>query len=189
MFERFTQQARQSVIAAQEEARALTAPRILPAHVLLGTVSTAASSGGPLHDVLAAAGLTPEQLRRDLRDAGTHPDDAEALESVGIDLDAVRAAVEAQFGPGALDTPAPAPRRGFFGSRKGSHIAFTAGARSVLENSLREATARKDGYIGAEHLLLGLLRGGDPTVQSLIRRHIAPEELAARIRLSLDAAA
>ena len=189
MFERFTRQARQSVITAQEEARALQAPRILPAHVLLGAVTTAASSRGPLDGILSAAGLTPAVLREDLREAGTHPDDAEALGSVGIDLDAVRAAVEAQFGPGALDPPAPAPRRGFFGSRKGNHIPFSPGAKSVLEDSLREATARKDGYIGAEHLVLGLLRGGDPTVLSLIRRHIAPQELASRVRRSLDAAA
>ena len=189
MFERFTQQARQSVITAQEEARALQDPRILPAHILLGTVSTAASSAGPLDAVLSAAGLTPAVLREELREAGSHPDDAEALGSVGVDLGAVRAAVEAQFGPGALDSPAPVRRRGIFGSRKGSHIAFSSGAKGVLEDSLREATSRRDGYIGAEHLLLGLLRGGDPTVLSLIRRHIAPEELASRVRRSLDTAA
>lgn len=189
MFERFTQQARESVTTAQEEARELNAARILPVHVLLGTVSTAASSPGPLDAVLSAAGLTPAVLREELREAGSHPDDAEALGSVGIDLDAVRAAVEAQFGPGALDSPAPAPRRGIFGSRRGGHIPFSPGAKSVLEDSLREAMSRKDGYIGAEHLLLGILRGGDPTVLSLIRRHIAPEELASRVRGSMDSAA
>ncbi|MCC9146795.1 MULTISPECIES: Clp protease N-terminal domain-containing protein [unclassified Arthrobacter] len=191
MFERFTKQARESVIAAQEEARTLKATQILPVHVLLSAVATAEASPSPLASVLTGYGLTPAQLRADLQAMGQDAgfDDAAALESVGIDLDEVRRAVEAQFGEGALDAAEPSERRrGLFGSRKG-HIPFNRGAKAVLENSLRESIARKDGYIGTEHLLLGVLRGADPAALSLISRHVQPEELRARITGTMDAAA
>lgn len=194
MFERFTQQARQSVISAQEEARTVEAAQILPVHLLLGTASAAEATTPRLASVLAESGLTAAQLRGELQAQG--PDsghnDAAALESVGIDLDEVRRAVDAQFGEGALDAAAagPAPRRRrLFGSVKGGHLPFSSGAKAVLTDSLRESTARKDGYIGPEHLLLGLLRGADPAVMSLISRHVAPEQLRARILGTMDAAA
>jgi ATP-dependent Clp protease ATP-binding subunit ClpA len=38
------------------------------------------------------------------------------------------------------------------------HLPFTTGAKKALENSLREAAGRHDNYIGAEHLVLGLIR-------------------------------
>ncbi|MDM7991565.1 Clp protease N-terminal domain-containing protein [Arthrobacter sp. zg-Y877] len=192
MFERFTKQARESVIAAQEEARTLKATQILPVHVLLGAVATAEASPSPLASVLTGYGLTPAQLRADLQAMGQDAgfDDAAALESVGIDLDEVRRAVEAQFGEGALNAAEPSERRrGLFGSRKGGHIPYNRGAKAVLENSLRESIARKDGYIGTEHLLLGVLRGADPAALSLVSRHVQPEELRARITGTMDAAA
>jgi ATP-dependent Clp protease ATP-binding subunit ClpC len=43
----------------------------------------------------------------------------------------------------------------------GSRRPFTPRAKKVLELSLREAVARGDDVIGAEHVLLGLLREGD----------------------------
>ncbi|MCC9205898.1 Clp protease N-terminal domain-containing protein [Arthrobacter sp. zg-Y769] len=193
MFERFTQQARQSVISAQEEARTLEATQILPVHVLLGAVAAAESSDSRLASVLAGSGLTSARLRAHLRAMGPDSgyDDAAALESIGIDLDEVRRAVDAQFGEGALEAAAGAAprRRGLFGSLKGGHMPFSTGAKAILTNSLRESTARKDGYIGTEHLLLGILRGADPAALSLISRHVGPEELRARILGTMDAAA
>ena len=195
MFERFTQQARQSVMSTQEEVRALVATQVLPVHVLIGTVSAveAAEASEPrLASVLAESGLTAARLREDLQSQGQDfgHNDAAALESVGIDLNEVRRAVDAQFGEGALDAAAgPAPlRRRLFGS-KGGHLPFSSGAKAVLTDSLRESTARKDGFIGTEHLLLGVLRGADPAAMSLISRHVAPEELRARILGTMDAAA
>jgi ATP-dependent Clp protease ATP-binding subunit ClpA len=41
------------------------------------------------------------------------------------------------------------------------HIPFTPRAKKVLELSLREALQLGHGYIGTEHILLGLLREGD----------------------------
>lgn len=181
MFERFTEQARQCVIAAQEEARALGAPQILPVHLLLGTVAAAEASSPGMASLLAGHGLTLEQLRSELLELGEDPDDAAALGSIGIDLEEVRHAVDAQFGDGAWEAAGPA-RKGRGGRfRKGGHVPFGAGAKDVLTLSLRESKARRDGFIGVEHLLLGMLRGADPTVLALVGRHVGPEDLRAGI--------
>jgi ATP-dependent Clp protease ATP-binding subunit ClpC len=72
---------------------------------------------------------------------------ARSLESLGISLDAVRLQVEEIIGRGQQ---APS-----------GHIPFTPRAKKVLELSLREALQLGHGYIGTEHILLGLLREGD----------------------------
>lgn len=219
MFERFTQQARSSVVAAQEGARTLQATQILPAHVLLGAVASAEASKSPLAGILAEAGITSAALQPELLALGSatvlNEQDAEALQSIGIDLQAVRRAVEEQFGPGALDADALAPAsveasasasapRNRFGRLKGGGtkrggtkgsgvrgrgIPFSRGAKSVLEDSLREAAAHRDGYIGAEHIVLGVIRTADPTATALISSHTNPAELATRIRNTLNRAA
>ena len=98
------------------------------------------------------------------------PADAEALRAIGIDLDAVIASVENTFGEGALRAPDDDPRRrrGLFrrgtGEPTGSYRPprrFSPRAKKVLELSLREALRRGDDYIGAEHILLGLIREGE----------------------------
>jgi ATP-dependent Clp protease ATP-binding subunit ClpA len=193
MFERFSGPAREGVVRAQEEARALAAAQVLPAHLLLGAVAAAETSGSPAAAVLAGCGLTAEALRAQLRATGQGrqlgEEDAAALKSIGIDLQAVRRAVEAGFGPGSLDSADPAAKRGLFGSRKGGHIPFSSEAKTVMELSLRESLARKDGYIGVEHILLAVLRRADPAAMALVGRHAVPKKLAAQIRSALDAAA
>ena len=72
---------------------------------------------------------------------------AKALESLSISLDGVREQVQEIIGQGQQ---APS-----------GHIPFTPRAKKVLELSLREAVHRGDHVIGAEHVLLGLLREGD----------------------------
>ncbi|MDF2498171.1 MAG: Clp protease [Arthrobacter koreensis] len=188
MFERFTQQARSSVVAAQEGARTLQATQILPAHVLLGAVASAEASKSPLAGILAEAGITSAALQPELLALGSatvlNEQDAEALQSIGIDLQAVRRAVEEQFGRGGTK------RGGTKGSGvRGRGIPFSRGAKSVLENSLREAAAHRDGYIGAEHIVLGVIRTADPTATALISSHTNPAELATRIRNTLNRAA
>lgn len=69
---------------------------------------------------------------------------ARALEASGITLDAVREAVEEALGRGK-ESPS-------------GHIPFTPHAKRLLELSLREALQLGHGYIGTEHMLLGLLR-------------------------------
>src|SRR5581483_3095176 len=106
------------------------------------------------YTVLSGAGLTAANVRKAIkRFLG---EDAEALESIGIDLDAVRAKIEESFGPGALDPADPQPRKGFFAK----HIPFTGRAKKALELGLREAIALGHKDIGPEHLLLGLIREG-----------------------------
>ncbi|GGQ21165.1 Clp protease N-terminal domain-containing protein [Streptosporangium pseudovulgare] len=154
MFERFQGDARQAVIGAQENARRLNHRFIGPEHILLGLLDRPESLAAR---VLARHGLDHDRAYRAV--AGLVPPpggglDAEALETIGIDLSAVRERVEAVFGPGALDR---GPARG---RRTGGHIPFTPRAKKTLELSLREALRLKHGYISDGHVLLGILREG-----------------------------
>ena len=160
MFERFTSDARDVVVLAQEEARALRHGHIGTEHLLLSILTT---GEGTAHEVLTAAGIGESQVRQAIQRPSRM--DAEALESIGIDLDAVRAKVEATFGPGALDEVPAAEKKGWFGKW---HRPFTARARKVLELALREALALKHDHIGTEHLLLGLIREGQGLAAKII---------------------
>ncbi len=191
MFERFTRPARVAVVYAQEEAKELRAPQIDVEHLLLGV---ALAADGPLAVLLADAGLTGPAIRAELM-TGDHQqplgaEDAEALRSIGIDLDAVRASLADTFGPDALDAPAPDDRpRGWFGKRNFGHIPFTRNAKKVLELSLREALAHKDDSIGAEHILLGVVRSPSDVARALIVEHLSLDELRGRVLPLLDRAA
>lgn len=185
MFERFTRSARVAVVVAQEEARMADAPRIDVEHVLLGVLHR---PDPDLREMLAGVGLTVEDARTRLRPQPLGDDDAAALKSIGIDLEAVRASLEASFGPDALDRDVPESRRGWFGRRTG-HISFTPGAKKVLELSLREAMYRKDSSIRAEHVLLGILRSPSPVARSIVEAHLSVAELRDRVVALLDRAA
>ncbi|MEA2842643.1 MAG: hypothetical protein QOJ69_314 [Actinomycetota bacterium] len=114
VFERFTTGARQAVTEAQGEARRLGHHYIGTEHILLGLLAV---GDGIAADVLRDAGIDAATVERDVvrivgpGRAGLGPGlgvgivdaDADALRVLGIDLDAVRDAVEATFGPGALD--------------------------------------------------------------------------------------
>ncbi|MEU9888255.1 Clp protease N-terminal domain-containing protein [Sphaerisporangium sp. NPDC051011] len=159
MFERFTADARLTVVQAQEEARVLGHDHIGTEHLLLALLRPNPSVGG---QVLLRHGLDHDQVGDRVRGllAGTAPDalDAEALETIGIDLGAVREKVEAAFGPGALDR-GPRNRRDR-PWRLGGRSPFTSRAKKVLELSLREALALQHNYISDGHILLGLMREG-----------------------------
>src|SRR4051795_2244326 len=71
---------------------------------------------------------------------------ARVLNDLGVTLDDARAAAQ----PTLVDGQGHAEPAGKDG--------ISAYARSALEQSLREAIARGEGYIGVEHLLLALLR-------------------------------
>ena len=100
MFERFTDSARGIVTQAQLNARRLGHSYIGCEHLLMA----AAMVEGPAGAALREQGITPERIQLTL--LGTTGPlsglDEEALASIGIDLDAVRAKVEAEFGPDAL---------------------------------------------------------------------------------------
>jgi ATP-dependent Clp protease ATP-binding subunit ClpC len=117
MFERFDQRARRVVVRAQEEARMHKHDYIGTEHILLGLIRVGESVA------------------------------ANALESLGISLDAVRQEAEGIIGRGEQ------PPSG--------HIPFTKRAKKALELSLRESLQLNHNYIGTEHILLGLIREGD----------------------------
>lgn len=115
MFERFTDEARAIVPLASEHARRLGHRYIGGEHLLLAAVTI----GQPASAVLCAHGVTPELVEEEIvRRVGLGAGaglfgglDAEALATIGIDLDAVRARIEASFGPQALARAAQAAHR------------------------------------------------------------------------------
>ena len=144
MFERFTKSAREVVVRAQTESRELGHERIGTGDLLLGV----AAGDGRAARVLAEHGATREALRAQAAGAAI---DGDALAAIGIDLDEIRRRAEASFGPGALERGRRA---------RGGHIPFMPEAKKALELALREAIAAGDREIGAEHVLLGLMREG-----------------------------
>jgi ATP-dependent Clp protease ATP-binding subunit ClpA len=201
MFERFTAGARAIVVQAQEHARRMGHGYIGCEHLLLAAASTGEPAGAALREL----GVTPEGVEAEIvrliglgQAAGLFSAlDRDALASIGIDIDAVRAQIEAAFGPDALTRGGsgtcrgPAVARGPLAllrrsrgagrgrdtaagahpARPTGHIPFTPHAKKSLELSLREAVARHDGYIGAEHLtlaLVGMDAGAVPPILSAL---------------------
>lgn len=116
--------------------------------------------------------------------------DASALDAIGIDLETVRRRVEEAFGPGALDralSARPRGRRGRVLRRRrrvctDGRTCFTDRAKRVLELSLRESLHLGHGYIGPEHILLGLLREGQGlAVQMLSRRGLSFDSIRSQV--------
>jgi ATP-dependent Clp protease ATP-binding subunit ClpA len=126
VFERFTDRARRVVVLAQEEARMLNHNYIGTEHILLGLI----------HEGEGVA--------------------CQALESMGISLQAVRDQVEEIIGQG--QTPAA------------GHIPFTPRSKKILELSLREAHRLGHNYIGTEHILLGLIREGEGVGAQILQK-------------------
>ncbi len=152
MFERFTEDARAAVVAAQAAATALHHGWIGTEHLLLGVLAT----GGDGARLLAGFGVDAAGVHADVEriiGRGEEDIDPEALATLGIDLDAVRERVERAFGPGALS-------RGR-GCATSGHVPFTPRAKKALELTLREGIALGARDLRAEHLVLGLLREGD----------------------------
>jgi ATP-dependent Clp protease ATP-binding subunit ClpA len=149
MFERFLPQTRHAVVLAQQEARDLRHQSIGAEHLLLGLLG---QDEDPVAQALGEHGLRLAEVRERIVRYTAEPDsalDAQALSAFGIDLDAVRRAAEASFGPGALDPKRPPAPSG--------HIPFTKQAKKVLEGAVREAQDHKHNHIAPGHLLLGLL--------------------------------
>jgi NAD(P)-dependent dehydrogenase (short-subunit alcohol dehydrogenase family) len=177
-FALFTDRARMVVIEARAEAAESGHTAIGTEHILLGMLRL--GQGGVAGVTLTEAGVTLEAVRAKVAppdsQPSSHVDAAVALASIGIDLSAVREAVEASFGKGAL--------------RGATSPKFTPEATDVLRNSAAEAHALRHRYIGTEHLLLGLLRERDSlacqTLAGLgvdlselkhqVRQRVAPEQ-------------
>ncbi|WP_300012957.1 Clp protease N-terminal domain-containing protein [Pseudonocardia sp.] len=165
MFERFTDKARQVVVAAQEESRSQGAEAIRTEHLLLALYRVPDNLA---LTVLAGHGVDPADVRADvdaLRPLG--PSDADALATLGIDLDEVRRHVEDTFGAGALDRTRAASGRGRWFA---GHVPVDRSAKKALELALREALRCTHNYIGCEHLLLGLLHAEGSAQTILLAR-------------------
>lgn len=158
MFERFTVSARAAVIAARDLAEDDHDTHIRPHHLMLALVADDSSLAVQVLEVL---GVTPERVadavaRRRTADSGLGEEDVEALATIGIDVAEVLRRIEENLG-GLRPQPARgAPR-------------FAPGSKKVLELALREAIALHHRAIGSEHILLGIVRGGDPLVSSALR--------------------
>ena len=116
MLERFDADARTVIAQAAEHARRLGHRYIGGEHLLLAVVS----AGAPASAVMRAQGVTPELVEEEIvRRVGLGAAgglfaglDRDALATIGIDLDAVRARIEASFGPQALTSAAQAAHQG-----------------------------------------------------------------------------
>jgi ATP-dependent Clp protease ATP-binding subunit ClpA len=115
MLERFTGTARQVIVQAQKDARRLGHNYIGCEHLLLAI----AAATDPASAVLRDQGVTPERVEVEIVriiGRGQKADplgglDRQALAFIGIDLDIVRARIEAAFGPDALTRALPAAGR------------------------------------------------------------------------------
>jgi ATP-dependent Clp protease ATP-binding subunit ClpA len=187
VFERFSRNARVAVALAHEEACELSDRETGSQHLLLGVLQAA---GPGLSAVLNGYGLTAEVVRARLAEASTSDqafdEDADALRAIGIDLGAVRDSVARTFGADAYE--AAVPRSGRRRRRHG-HVPFTRSAKKVLELALREALAHKDNEIRCDHILLGILRGGDKTAIGLVTEHVYSAHLRAAVLKLMDKAA
>ena len=184
MFERFTRDARTVVVSAIDRCATLDADEVRPVHLLLALTS----QGNGARDLLAAHGITEDAVGAALGAPRPTPpaplgdDDAAALRSLGIDLDAIREAVDSQFGEGALegalegappstggvdpaDVDLDLSRRRF---ALGGSVRLGRGAKKVLELSLREAIRVHAGEIRSEHIALAVLRTDDDAVRMLL---------------------
>ena len=162
MFERFTEEAREVVVHAQEEARRLHHHHIGTEHLLLGAARPA---GLPRAVILSRHGLT--------RDAAI-----EAIRTFtagdGLDADGPR---HGRHRPGRRpqqrggDLRAGRPRRPRSRTRaEGPHPVHAAARRRCWSSRLREAIALKSRSIADGHIALGLLREGEGLAAKVIAR-------------------
>ena len=142
MFERFTDTARHIVVQAQADARRLGHNYIGCEHLLLAAAAAAEPAGAVLRD----QGVTPERVEAEiLRTIGRGQTadplgglDRQALAFIGIDLDVVRARIEAAFGPDALTGTLPA-------ARQRRRPAWGKGPLAELTSRRRRRRARRHG--------------------------------------------
>ncbi|HEY3363766.1 MAG TPA: ATP-dependent Clp protease ATP-binding subunit [Symbiobacteriaceae bacterium] len=126
MFSRYTERAQRVIVLAQDEARRLNYDYVGTEHLLLGLIRE-------------GEGIA-----------------AKALQSLGIQLEQVRAEVEKMIGKGTAST------RG--------EIGFTPRAKKVMvELAIEEARLLGHNYVGTEHILLGLIREGEGVAAQVLQ--------------------
>ena len=167
MLERFTDGARHVLVQAQKDARRLGHNYIGCEHLLLAATEAAEPAAAVLRD----HGVTPERVEAEiLRTIGRggvgsvgpagpadplHDLDREALAAIGIDLDVVRARLEAAFGPDALTRAVLAHKRGGAACQRSRRPAWGKGPVARLMHVRRTRRARR----GATSVLVPHGRG------------------------------
>jgi ATP-dependent Clp protease ATP-binding subunit ClpA len=174
MFARFTHQAKEAMVLAQEESARLRYPWLGTEHLLLGLLR---QPGTAPTNVLEGLGITRASVERELIRTLGQPsgeevlgeEDERALRTLGIDLQEVRARVEEAFGPGALER-ARAGRCGW---------PMMPRLKESLEQAAREAGR---GPIETDHLLLGMLNvRGALAVETLRALGVTPDAVRASV--------
>jgi hypothetical protein len=167
MTRNFNEDANAIVVQAYEHAIRLGDPRLGGDHFLLAM----AAASQPASAVLREHGVTPGRVEAEivrLSGGGLFGDlDRDALATVGVDIDAVRATTEASFGQEALTRAARAvhrkprwfdPRPAAFAGRGGAFLLLGPGAGQALQHARREAQAQHATQpSGVEDLALGIL--------------------------------
>ena len=155
--------------AGAEQARRLGCSFVGTEHVLLGLVHDGASGG-----VLGRLGADPASVESALAPwLGPSSErakiDPEALASLGIDFDAVRARIEGTFGPGALE------------HASASCLGIAPRLKLALAHALDHAA---DAPLRDEHVLLGILSVPDSVgARALANLGISAEGLRAILPL------
>ena len=159
IFNRFAKETRACARYAEDEARALGHDSIGDEDLLLGILRT--------EDSAAAVALSPSGVTLEAAREESEQMLSEALSSIGISLEDIRREAGEAF-----DMSVPEGRR----------IPFSPLAKKALEQSLVEAIRLNDNYIGATHVLLGVLRNEDGTaVRMLSRLGVSTEVLEERL--------
>jgi ATP-dependent Clp protease ATP-binding subunit ClpA len=154
MFERFDEDARSAVVRAKSEAIRTGQAEVGTEQLLVAL----AAGPGLAAEALKAAGTDVAELRTLIPAGGgpgrLEPLDAEALASIGIDLDTVSRATDAAFGPGSL-TRVRTRRR--VRRRKGSSPRMAEATKAALTLALHAALRLGHNHISSGHVLLGVL--------------------------------
>lgn len=166
MSARLARSSRAVIVDAVERAHSEGANEVREEHLLAAVLSEPAMQPllREMHQLPDAAVLLAE-VRRARRRGGLSAVEADALAGeLGIDLDAVVDRVEGALGEGALDATRGPARRGRIGP------SVSAEVDAVLRAAARQASARGDGDLRTEHVLLGLLAQPGLVADTLGRR-------------------
>jgi ATP-dependent Clp protease ATP-binding subunit ClpC len=159
MFARLTDGSRRSVEAAFEEARMLGHDSLGDEDLLLGILR---ADEGIAAEALSSLGVTLEDAREESEEMLS-----DALGSIGISLEEIRR------GAGdAFEMRIPEDRK----------IPYSPRAKNALVGAREEMRRLGDGHLGAEHVLLGILRNADGVAVRMLRRMgVWPEALDDRL--------
>ena len=178
MSRNFAEDANAIVVQAYEDAIRLAHPRLGGEHLLLALAAASEPAGA----VLREHGVTPERVEAEivrLSGGGLFGDlDRDALATVGVDVDAVRATTEAAFGQEALTRAARAvhrkprwfdPRPAAFVGRDGAFLPLGPGSGQALQGARRRAQARGATQpSGVEDFALGILAVSEGLVPQIL---------------------